>query len=276
MRDEMEVLQRGRSVWLLTNEALRNLNVRIGKYIDEIHYVSTAIIANLLQELRGDIDVIYDLCGVVAELDVVAALVHVSLGGGGGGGADEYARPTFGREMRIVQAVHPFRGDMVAHRQPVANNVLATEEYNFYAITGPNMSGKTVYLKMIAVLQIMAQLGCYVPAKSAQFRLCDRLFTRMGFGDSIARNASSFVLEVREMCYILRNVTARSLVVIDELCRSTNDVEGERIARRVCEQLLGVCGSSGQDGGETAPFVFFTTHFPCIGELVDGHLNVVK
>lgn len=173
----------------------------------------------------------------------------------------------------------------------VPNNILATFEYNCFVVTGPNMSGKTIYLKLIALLQIMAQMGCYVPAQSAQFRLCDRLFTRMGFNDSIGQRASSFVLEVREMNYILGNVTPNSLVIIDELCRSTNAAEGERIAYRVCEALVRICGRnrcatrSSADapregerayGHMTAPFVFFTTHFSAPCRLIERHLNVVK
>lgn len=73
---------------------------------------------------------------------------------------------------------------------------LATAEYNFFIITGPNMSGKTIYLKMIALLQILAQIGCFVPATSAEFRMCDKLFTRMGFNDNIEQDASSFIIEV--------------------------------------------------------------------------------
>lgn len=286
---ELDVLHRSRTTILMTNEALKNLNIRIDKYINEIHFVSTAIIANLLQECRTEIDAIYDLTGVIAELDIVCSLVKVSL-------SADFCRPTFAADMRVVQATHPFASAAVQPATAVPNNILATFEYNFFVITGPNMSGKTIYLKTIALLQIMAQVGCYVPARCAQFRLCDKLFTRIGFNDSLGQNASSFVLEVREMNYILRNVTPNSLVIIDELCRSTNATEGERIALRVCEQLLGVFGRNlpmGEPGAEgskltgtgdnrraygrlTAPFVFFTTHFPVICGLIDRHLNVVK
>lgn len=287
---EMIVLHRSRTTILMTNDPLKNLNIRIDKYINEIHFVSTAIIANLLQECRSEIEAIYDLTGVIAELDVICSLVKVSLG-------TDYCRPTFANDMRVVQATHPFASAAAPTATAVPNNILATFEYNFFIVTGPNMSGKTIYLKTIALMQIMAQVGCYVPARSAQFRLCDKLFTRIGFNDSLGQNASSFVLEVREMNYILRNVTPNSMVIIDELCRSTNATEGERIAVRVCEQLLGVYGrnqlqgegaeaglaqsnsadKNGRAYGRLAsPFVFFTTHFPVICRLVDRHLNVVK
>lgn len=232
------------------------------------------------------------MTSVIAELDIVCSLVKVSL-------AADFCRPTFGLDMRIVQATHPFLASCttITNAVPVPNNILATFEYNFFIITGPNMSGKTIYLKLIALLQIMAQMGCYVPAHSAQFRVCDRLFTRLGFNDSIGQNASSFVLEVREMNYILRNVTPNSLVIIDELCRSTNTAEGERIAYRVCEALSRICGRnstarnsaalplkaisserSSRTFGEnmTAPFVFFTTHFSAPCRLIERHLNMVK
>lgn len=81
--------------------------------------------------------------------------------------------------------------------ESIAAAQIATPDYNFYIITGPNMGGKTIYIKMIPILQIMAQLGCFVPAKSAQFRITDRIFCRMGFNDSLEQNASSFIMEVK-------------------------------------------------------------------------------
>lgn len=123
--------------------------------------------------------------------------------------------------MLLFDAVHPFLqyGGTIAPINPVANNAvsfwinvrfclqfvficvhhhcqIATPEHNFFVITGPNMGGKTIYMKMIATLQIMAQLGCYVPATSAQFRLCNKLLTRIGFDDEMG--ASTFDVEVRD------------------------------------------------------------------------------
>lgn len=106
------------------------------------------------------------------------------------------------------------------------------------------MSGKTIYIKMIAVIQIMAQIGCFVPAKSAQLRMTDKIFSRIGFQDNIEASASSFTVELREMEYIYSNVTPNSLVIMDELCRSTNPQEGEVICYDYCKKLLSYIGVS--------------------------------
>lgn len=109
------------------------------------------------------------------------------------------------------------------------------------------MSGKTVYIKMIAIIQIMGQIGCFVPAADAQLRLVDKLFSRIGFQDSIEQNASSFTIELREMEYMYSNLTPNSLVIMDELCRSTNPQEGEVLCWSFCEKLLKFIGISNDD-----------------------------
>ena len=109
------------------------------------------------------------------------------------------------------------------------------------------MSGKTIYIKMIAIIQIMGQIGCFVPAADAQLRLADKLFSRIGFQDNIEQNASSFTIELREMEYMYSNLTPNSLVIIDELCRSTNPQEGEVLCWSFCEKLLKYIGISNDD-----------------------------
>lgn len=100
---------------------------------------------------------------------------------------------------------------------------------------------------MIAVIQVMAQIGCFVPALSAQLRMTDKLFSRIGFHDNLEQNASSFTIELREIEYIYSNLTPNSLVIIDELCRSTNPTEGEIICWNFCEKLLNFIGVSNDD-----------------------------
>lgn len=175
------------------------------------------------------------------------------------------------------------------------------------------MSGKTVYIKMIAMIQIMAQIGCFVPASSALLRMTDKIFSRIGFQDSIEQNASSFTIELREMEYINSNLTPNSLVIVDELCRSTNPQEGEFICWDFSEKLIKFIGVvddnyfkppvENEDEemsewlGETKdrnsrslqlrgasiklkdiarPFVFLTTHFPVLTKLAEKFNNVIN
>ena len=100
---------------------------------------------------------------------------------------------------------------------------------------------------MIAIIQIMGQIGCYVPAADAQLRLTDKIFSRIGFQDNIEQNASSFTIELREMEYMYSNLTPNSLVIMDELCRSTNPQEGEVLCWSFCEKMLKFIGISNDD-----------------------------
>lgn len=151
------------------------------------------------------------------------------------------------------------------------------------------MAGKTVYIKMVATLQILAQMGCWVPASKAHFRMCDKILSRIGFEDSIEQNASSFTVEMREIEFILRNVTPLSLVIVDELCRSTHIREAQVLSWCFCEKLLKFCGFLPENqtnlnnntseitlSNVTAPFVFLTTHFEHLLKLTDKFMNVTK
>lgn len=173
------------------------------------------------------------------------------------------------------------------------------------------MSGKTVYIKMIAVIQVMAQIGCFVPAKVASLRLTDKIFSRLGFADNFEQNASSFTVELRDMEYIYSNMTPNSLVVIDELCRSTDPQEGEVLCYAFCEKLLSFIGVAYDDyfkalkvdkeedengnaknssrntsltikGASiklkdiSRPFIFLTTHYSEISKITEKFTNAIK
>ncbi|KAI5718983.1 hypothetical protein M8J76_003267 [Diaphorina citri] len=127
------------------------------------------------------------------------------------------------------------------------------------------MSGKSVYIKQVALLQIMAQVGCYVPASLAEFRLADHIYTRIGFNDSIECNASTFALEMKEIAHIIQFLTPRSLILVDELCRGTSIDEGTSLAWAICESLI-----------QTKAFVFFTTHFLLLAQLENLYSNVTN
>lgn len=169
------------------------------------------------------------------------------------------------------------------------------------------MSGKTVYLKMIALIQILSQIGSFVPCKSAKMRMTDKIFSRIGFHDCIEQSASSFTVELREMEYIYSNLTPNSLVIIDELFRSTNPQEGETLCWKFCEKLLRSIGISDDSYFKTPadddedsskqnksnfslqfqgtnsklsdvsrPFIYFTTHFKSLTKLSDKFNNAIK
>lgn len=116
--------------------------------------------------------------------------------------------------------------------------------------------GKSTHIRQVALISIMAHIGCYVPAQFASFRLIDKLFTRIGTDDSLETNSSTFMVEMKEISYIIQNVTDRSLILIDELGRGTSNIEGNSIAWSICEYLL-----------SSRAYTVFVTHYMQLVEL---------
>ena len=135
---------------------------------------------------------------------------------------------------------------------------LGTERARFMLLTGPNMGGKSTYLRQTALLVVLAQIGSFVPARAAKLGIVDRIFTRIGAGDDLASGQSTFYIEMAEAANILRRATDRSLLLIDEIGRGTGTVDGLAIAQAICEYLL--------ERESRAPMALFATHFH---ELVD-------
>ncbi|KAJ6645464.1 MutS protein like 4 [Pseudolycoriella hygida] len=285
-----EVLSKTKNSINLTTNELRMLNIRMFDVVEQIHIESNRIIGELVEHIRNNMAQLYDFCGLISSLDIILSLTKYSINSNG-------CCPSFGSEMNVIDGIHPLLEHNRCKTTPIPNGVIANSEYHFFVITGPNMGGKTIYLKMIAMLQILAQLGCFVPARKAQFRLTDKILSRIGFGDRTECNLSGFVLEMRETEYIFKNITPNSLVIIDELCRSTKPEEGEVLAWDICERLIRLVGIS-NDGcyfdespgpstskstdkslkltSITSPFIFFVTHFDSITKLQDKFLSVVN
>ncbi len=130
---------------------------------------------------------------------------------------------------------------------------LSVADHRFILLTGPNMGGKSTYLRQAGLLAIMAQIGSFVPARKMRLGIVDRIFTRIGAGDDLASGQSTFYMEMAEAANILRRCTQRSLLLIDEVGRGTGTLDGLAIAQSICEFLLGL--------EEQAPLVLFATHF---------------
>ncbi|KAL0882963.1 hypothetical protein ABMA27_016456 [Loxostege sticticalis] len=241
----------------MTTEELVVLDQQAKEALNEIQRMSNIVISSLLKDLRPFMSSLYKLCENVAELDILLALANASTVG-------SYIRPQFDNYLDIRNCVHPLL-DYNSQVLPVPNDVYASPEHNFTIITGPNMGGKSIYIKQIAIMQVMAQLGCFLPATNAILRICNRIFSRIGFNDSVELNASTYVLEMKEMQHILKGLTSNSLVIIDELCRGTSTEEGTSIAWAICEELL-----------MSDAFTFFTTHFMYLTRLQDLYFNVVN
>lgn len=169
---------------------------------------------------------------VVAELDVLSALAEAAH-------LNHYARPRFIEryEINIAEGRHPIVEKLLPGGQFVPNDLhLSASEY-LVVLTGPNMSGKSVYLRQIALICLLAQIGSFVPAQSATVPIVDRIFARVGASDMLAAGYSTFMVEMLETANILNNATERSLIILDEMGRGTSTFDGVSIAWAVAEHL---------------------------------------
>lgn len=168
----------------------------------------------------------------VATLDVLAAFADVAE-------REHYTRPVLhdGFSMEIVAGRHPVVEQMMAREKFIPNDLVLTEDARLIILTGPNMAGKSTILRQIGLIQLLAQIGAYVPATRASLPVVDRLFTRVGASDNLVRGQSTFMVEMSETSAILHTATARSLVLLDEIGRGTSTYDGVSIAWSVSEHL---------------------------------------
>ncbi len=187
----------------------------------------------LRDEIGAAAERLLALAARVAAVDALAALAEVAHRGG-------YARPEVddGLVIDLADSRHPVVERLAAAGQFVPNDVrLDAEGEQILIVTGPNMAGKSTLIRQVALSVILAQMGSFVPARAARIGLCDRVFTRVGAGDNLARGESTFLVEMRETAHILAHATGRSLVVLDEIGRGTSTYDGVSIAWAVAEHL---------------------------------------
>ncbi|WP_135819924.1 DNA mismatch repair protein MutS [Halostella litorea] len=207
--------------------------IRAEQRADELEY-------ELFTEVRSDVaaesERIQRLADAVAELDALVSLAEVAARYG-------YVRPELADDrIRIEAGRHP----VVERTQEsfVPNDAAFDRESRVAVVTGPNMSGKSTYMRQVALIAVLAQVGSFVPAESAELRIVDRVFTRVGASDDIAGGQSTFMVEMTELSEILRAATPDSLVLLDEVGRGTSTTDGYAIARAVTEYLHDEVGAT--------------------------------
>jgi DNA mismatch repair protein MutS len=216
----------------------------------------------LREEIAGHIPRIQAVAGAVADADGLASLAEAASEYG-------YERPELSDtdELLIVEGRHPVLERIQTDEPFVPNDVrMGREERRILLITGPNMSGKSTYLRQTALIVLMAQCGSFVPARSAEIGVCDRIFTRVGASDDLARGKSTFMVEMSETANILHNATDRSLLVLDEIGRGTSTYDGVAIAWAVTEHLA----------REVRARTLFATHYHELTEIADRFPNVTN
>jgi DNA mismatch repair protein MutS len=188
-----------------------------------------AVFDLLRKDLTGAAQTVREVGQALAELDVVAALAEVAAEG-------HYCRPAFSSAGRLT--LHAARHPVVErHQRFIPNDADLSPEARLVILTGPNMSGKSTYLRQTALIALMAQVGSFVPAERALLPLFDRLYTRIGASDDLAGGRSTFMVEMGELARILQNAGARSLVLLDEIGRGTSTFDGLALAWAASEYL---------------------------------------
>ncbi|MBD3286860.1 DNA mismatch repair protein MutS [candidate division WOR-3 bacterium] len=235
---------------------LKELEQKISSAEERSRIIEYEMFLGLRERLAAHSRSFRALAEVVAETDVLYSFAECAR-------ANDYVRPEIdeGNEISVHASRHPVVEKLLAE-QFIPNRVkLDTDENMVLLVTGPNMSGKSTYLRQVALTVIMAQMGSFVPAKKARIGLVDKIFTRIGASDDLSRGVSTFLAEMAETANILRSATPSSLVILDEIGRGTSTYDGMAIAWAVIEYL--------HSSPELRPKTLFATHYHELTELAD-------
>lgn len=243
---------------------LKQLEGRILGAHEKSVQLETQLFEQVRAEAASQLERVQATASAVAQLDVLTSFAAVSV-------ANSYQRPEVNLSGKIIlkESRHPVVEQMLDGAPFVPNDVELDQEENRVAIiTGPNMAGKSTYMRQIALIVLMAQIGCFVPAQSAEIGVVDAIFTRVGASDDMASGQSTFMVEMTEVADILKNATSRSLLILDEIGRGTSTFDGMSIARAVLEHVA--------DKRSLGAKALFATHYhelTVLEELVSGVKN---
>ncbi|WP_044010968.1 DNA mismatch repair protein MutS [Paucilactobacillus wasatchensis] len=188
------------------------------------------LFTNVREVVKASIERLQRLAKAVAQLDVLQSFAVVSE-------TYHFIRPEFteGHDLHIIDGRHPVVEKFMGHQTYVPNDVVMDDETTILLITGPNMSGKSTYMRQLALTVVMAQMGCFVPAKKAQLPIFDQIFTRIGAADDLISGQSTFMVEMQEANNALSHASANSLILFDEIGRGTATFDGMALAQSIIE-----------------------------------------
>ena len=243
-------------------EELKEYEQKILGAEERIYALEAQIYAGLVAKIQSNISLIQKNCRILAHLDVLSGFAELSV-------SNRYCRPQMNdsKVLDIKQGRHPVIETMMqAGEEFVPNDIyLDNGTQQVIILTGPNMAGKSALLRQTALIVLMAQVGCFVPATEAKIGYCDKIFTRVGASDNISRGESTFMVEMLETSMILHNLSSRSLVLLDEIGRGTSTYDGMSIARAIVEYV-----HEYGDGAKT----LFATHYHELNDLEEIYSRV--
>ena len=246
-----------------TTPRLKELEDTILNAEDKLQTLEYDVFCRIRDTIAQELVRIQNTAKAIAKLDVYASLSLVSE-------RNHYVRPKLNEKgvIDIKDGRHPVVEQMITNDMFIANDTyLDNGSHCISVITGPNMAGKSTYMRQTALIVLMAQIGCFVPARTANIGIVDRIFTRVGASDDLASGQSTFMVEMNEVANILRNATSKSLLILDEIGRGTSTFDGLSIAWAVIEHI----SNRKLLGAKT----LFATHYHELTEL-EGKMNNVN
>ncbi len=236
---------------------LLTLEKRVRENMTELVELEKALYQQLVEFLRAQLDILQQVAAAVAYLDVYSTFAQLAI-------VQKYVRPVFCENTSFLykNGRHPVI-ERLQQNEPFIKNSLTMDKQHsiLHILTGPNMAGKSTFLRQTALIALMAQLGSFVPAEQLQLPVFDRIFTRIGTGDKLVKGESTFLVEMHETANILANATSRSLVIMDEIGRGTSTYDGLAIAWSVLEHLARL--------GTACPYTLFATHYHELTQLAE-------
>ncbi len=230
---------------------------------EKLFAMEYSVFSDIREEIASNVKRIQKVAAYIASIDALASLAFVAE-------QNNYVKPLINTDgvIDIKDGRHPVVEKVMEQGQFIPNDTYSDiEECRVSIITGPNMAGKSTYMRQLALITLMASIGSFVPASFANICVCDRIFTRVGASDDLASGQSTFMLEMTEVANILHNATKNSLVILDEIGRGTSTYDGLSIAWAVVEHIA--------DKEKCGAKTFFSTHYHELTEL-EGLIDGVK
>lgn len=243
-------------------EELKNLESRILYARDRVQEVEYQIFEKVRLQVAKELPKVVKSANTIAKLDIIRSLAEVAF-------KNNYVKPEInnGDKILIKEGRHPVVELLLKNVPFVPNNANLDNSENMVSIiTGPNMAGKSTYMRQTAIIVLMAQIGSFVPADKAEIGVVDSIFTRIGASDDLASGQSTFMLEMNEVADILKNATEKSLLILDEIGRGTSTFDGMSIAKAVLEYV--------SDNKKLGAKTLFATHYHELTSMVNDFSNI--